>query len=184
MRLTPCKNGYDQPRNCIIMQRHYFVNKDLSSQSYAFSTSHVWMWQLNHKEGWVSKNWYFRTVVLEKTLKSPLDGKKIKPVNPKGNHPWIFVGRTDVEAEASILWPLDAKNWFIWKDPDAGKDWKWEEKGMTEDEMVGWHHRLNRHEFEQGPADGERKGSLACCSAWDHKELDIVTEQGQHKSLK
>ena len=107
------------------------------------------MWQLNHKEGWVSKNWYFRTVVLEKTLKSPLDGKKIKPVNPKGNHPWIFVGRTDVEAEASILWPLDAKSQLIAKDPDAGKDWRQEEKGMTENETGGWHHWLDGREFEQ-----------------------------------
>ena len=107
------------------------------------------MWQLNHKEGWVSKNWYFRTVVLEKTLKSPLDGKKIKPVNPKGNHPWIFVGRTDVEAEASILWPLDAKSQLIAKDPDAEKDWRQEEEEVAEDEMVGWHHWFNGYEFEQ-----------------------------------
>ena len=101
------------------------------------------MWELNYKESWVPKNWCFWTVVLEKTLESPLDCKKIKPVNSKGNKPWISTERTDAEAEAPILWPPDAKNWLIWKDPDARKDWRWEEKGTTEDEMVGWHHQLN-----------------------------------------
>ena len=104
--------------------------------------------------------------MLEKTLESPLDYKGIKPVHPKGNQSWIFIGRTDVEAETPILWPPDAKSWLIWKDLDAGKDWRQEEKGMTEDEMVGWHHWLNRHEFEQALGDGEREGSLACCSPW------------------
>ena len=112
-----------------------------------FSSSHVWMWELDHKESWASKNWFFWTVVLEKTLESPLDCKEIHPVYPKGNQSWIVIGRTDAEAETPILWPPDVKNWLIWKHPDGGKDWR-REKGMTEDEMVGWHHRLNGHEFE------------------------------------
>ena len=123
-------------------QRHYFVNKGPSSQGYGFSSSHVWVWELDYKESWALKNWCFWTVVLEKTLESPLDSKEIQPVHPKGNQSWIFIGRTDVEAETPILWPADTKNWLIWKDPDAGKDWGQEEKGMTEDEMVGWHHQL------------------------------------------
>ena len=118
------------------------------SQSYGFSSSHVWLWELDYKESWVLKNWCFWTVVLEKTPESPLDCKEIKSVDPKGNQSWIFTGGTDAEAEVSILWPPDAKSWLIGKDPDAGKDWRQEEKGMTEDEMVGWHHRLDRHEFE------------------------------------
>ena len=126
---------------------HYFANKCLSSQGYGFSTSHVWMWELDHKESWVLKNWCFWTVVLEKTLESPLDCKEIQPVHPKGDQSWVFIGRTDVEAETPILWPPDAKNWLMWKDPDVGKDRRQEEKGTTKDEMVGWHHRLNGHEF-------------------------------------
>ena len=133
------------------------------------SSSHVWMWELDHEEGRVLKNWCFWTVVLEKTLESPLDCK-IKPVNPKGNQPWIFIGRTDAEAEAPILWLPDAKNQLIGKDPDAGKDWRQEEKGTTEDDMVGWHHQLNGHEFEQALGDGKGQGSLACCSPWGCKE--------------
>ena len=113
-----------------------------------FSSSHVWMWELDYKESWVLKNWCFWTVVLEKTLDSLLDCKEIQPVHPKGNQSWMFIGRTDVEAETPILWSPDAKSWLIWKDPDAGKDWRQEEKGMTEDEMVGWHHRFNGHESE------------------------------------
>ena len=134
------------------------------------------MWELDYKQSWVPKNWSFWTVVLEKTLESPLDSKKIQSVNPKGNQTWIFIGRTDAKAEAPILWPADAKNWLIWKDPDAGKDWRWEEKGTTEDKTVGWHHRLSGHEFEQAPGVGDRQRSLACCSLWGHKELDM-TEQ-------
>ena len=110
-----------------------------------FSSSHVWMWELDYKENWASKNWCFWTVVLEKTLESPLDCNEIQPVHPKGNQSWIFIGRTDAEAETPILWPPDVMNWLIWKDPDAGKDWRREEKGPTEDEMVGWHHWLNGH---------------------------------------
>ena len=120
------------------------------------------MWELDHKEGWAPKNWCFWTVVLEKTLESPLDSKEIKSVNPKGNQLWIFIERTDAEAEAPILWPPDAKSQLIGKDPDAGKDWRQEEKGAIEDKMVRWHHRLNGHEVEQTQEDGEGQGSLVC----------------------
>ena len=137
------------------MQRHYFANKGQSSQGYGFSSSHVWMWELDYKESWVSKNWCFWTVVLEKTLESPLDCKEIQPVHPKGSQSWLFIGRTDAEAESLILWPPDAKNWLIGKDPDARKDWRREEKGTTEDEMVGWHHWLD---FEQAPGVGDGQG--------------------------
>ena len=128
--------------------RRYFVNKGLSSQGYGFSGSNVWMWELEYKESWVLMNWCFWTMVLKKTLESPLECKKIQPVHPKGDHSWMFIGSTDVEAETPILWPPDAKSWLIWEDRDAGKDCKQEEKGMLEYEMVGWHHWLNRHEFE------------------------------------
>ena len=121
------------------------------------------MWELDHKESWVGKNWCFWTVVLEKTLESPLDCKEIQPDNPTGNQSWIFIGRTDTEAEILILWPPDAKNQLIGKDPDAGKDWRQEEKGMTEDEKVGWHHWLDGHEFE---LFGDGQGHLACCIPW------------------
>ena len=122
----------------------------------------------------VLKNWCLWTVMLEKTLESPLDCKEIQPVNPKGNQSWIFIGRTDAEAEAPILWPPDAKSQLIGKDLDAGIDWRQEEKGMTEDEMVGWHHRLNGHELQQTPGDSEGRGSLACCSPCGCKELDTT----------
>ena len=130
--------------------------------------------KLDCKESWVPKNWCFGTVVLEKTLESPLDYKEIQPVHPKGDQSWIFIGRTDVEAETPILWPHDVKNWLIWKDPDAGKDWRQEEKGTTEDEMVVWHHQLNGHEFEQAPGVVDGQGSLVCCSPWVGKELDTT----------
>ena len=142
------KKGYDQPRQHIKKQRHYFANKDLSSQSYDLSSSCVWMWKLDYKDSWEMKNCSFWTVVLEKTLEGPLDCKGIQSVCPKGNQSWIFIGRTDAKAETPILWRPDAKNWLIGKDPDAGKDWRREEKGTMEDEMTGWHHRLNGHEFE------------------------------------
>ena len=137
-----------QPRQHTKKQRHYFANKGPSSQSYGFSNSHVWIWELDYKQSWASKNWCFWTMVLEKTLESPLDCKEIQPVHPKGNQSWIFIERTDAEAETPILWPPDAKNWLIGKDPDARKNWRQEKKGTTEDEMVGWYHRLDRHEFE------------------------------------
>ena len=145
-----------------------------SSQSYGFSCSHVWIWELNQKEGWVPKNWCFWTVVLEKTLESPLDCKEIKSVNSKGNQPWIFIGRTDAEGEAPILWPPDVKNWLIRKDPDAGKDWRQEEKGMKQDEMVGCHHWFSAHESEQTPGHSEGQESLAYCSPWGCKESDTT----------
>ena len=148
---APWKKSYDQPRQHIEKQRHYIAHKGLSSQNYGFSSSQVWMWELNYKESWALKNWCFWTVVLEKTLESPLDYKDIQPVYPKENQSWVFIGRTDVEAETPILWLPDAMthwNWLIGKDPDAGKDWRQEEKGTAEDEMAGWHHQLNGHEFE------------------------------------
>ena len=138
---------YDQPRQHIKKQRHYFANKGPSSQSYGFSSGHVEMWELDYEESWAPKNWCFWTVVLEKALERPLDCKEIQPVHPTGNQSWIFTGRTDVEAETPILQPPDA-NWLVGKDPDAGKGWGQEEKGTTEDEMVGWHHRLNGYVFE------------------------------------
>ena len=125
---------------------------------------------LYYKESWAPKNWCFWTVVLEKTLESPVDCKEIQPVHPKGNQSWIFIGRSDAEAETPILWSPDAKNWLIWKDPDTGKDGRQEKKGMTEDELVGWHHRLNGHQFEQALGVGDGQGSLACCSLWGCKE--------------
>ena len=133
--LAPSKKSYDNPIQCIKKQRHYFTNNVPYGQSYCFSTSHVWMWVLDHKEGWEWKIWCFWTVVLEKTLESPLDFKQIKPANPKGNQPWVFIGRSD--AEAPILWPPNAKSQLIGKDPDAGEDWGQEEKGTKEDEMAG-----------------------------------------------
>ena len=156
--LAPWKKSYGQPRQHIKKQRHYFADKGPYSQSYGFSSSHVWMWDLNDKESWAPKNWCFWTVVLEKTLESPLDCKEIKPVYSKGDQSWIFIGRTDAKAETPILWPLDVKNSLMWKDPDAGEDWRWEEKVTTEDEMVGWHHQLDGHEFEQTLGDREGQG--------------------------
>ena len=156
----------DQPRQYIKKQRHYFANKGLSSQSYGFSISQVWMWELDYKESWAPKSWCFWTLVLEKTLESPLDCKEIQPVHLKGDKSWVFIGRTDAEAETSILWPTDVKSWLIWKDPDAEKYWGQEEKGMTEDEMVGWHQRLNGHGFGWSPRIGDGLGGLACCSLW------------------
>ena len=129
----------------ILKSRDIIANKGPSSQSYGFSSGPVWMWELDYKKSWVLNNWCFWTVVLENTLESPLDYKEIQPVHPK-DQSWVFIGRTDAEAETPILWPPVAKNWLIWKDPDAGKDWRQEEKGMTEDEMVGWHHWLRGHE--------------------------------------
>ena len=170
--LAPCKKIYDKPRQCINKQRHHFANKDPFSQSYGFSSSHVQMQEMNHKAGWVLKNWCFWTVVLEKTLESPLNWNETKPVHPKGNQSWIFTGKTDAGNEAPIIWPSDVKSWLIRKDPDPGKDWRQEEKGETEDEMVGWHHRLNGDEFKQTPGVGDRQGSLVCCCPWGHKESD------------
>ena len=141
-------------------QWHYFVNKGPSSQGYGFSSVHVWMWELDYKESWAMKNWCFWTVVLEKTLESPLDCKEIQPIHPKGNRSWVFIVSSNVEAETAIFWPPDVKSWLIWKDPDAGKDWGEGEKGMAEDEMVRWHHQLNGHEFGLTPVVGDGQGGL------------------------
>ena len=172
--LTPWKESYDQPTQHIKKQRHYFANKGPSSQGYGFSSSRVWMWELDYKESWMLKNWCFWTMVLEKTLERPLDCRDIQPIHPKGNQSWVFIGRTDVEAETPVLWPPDVKSWLIWKDPDGGKDWGQEEKGTTEDEMVGWYHQLNGHEFvwTLGVCDGQ--GGLVCCGSWGRKELDTT----------
>ena len=134
--LTPWKESYDQPRQHIKKQRHHFANKGPSSQGYGFSSGHVWMWELDYKESWVLKNWCFWTVVLEKALESPLDCKESQPVHPKGDQSWVFIGRTDAEAETPILWPPHAKSWLTGKDLDAGRYWGQEEKGTTEDD--GW----------------------------------------------
>ena len=168
---APWEKSYDKPRQHIKKQRHYFAKKGPYSQSYGFSRCHVWMWELDYKESWVMKNWCFWPVGLEKTLESPLDCKEIQPVHPKGNQSWIFTGRTDAEAETPILWPPDAQNWLIGKDPDAGKDWRQEEKGARVDEIVGWPHRLNVHEFEQALGVGDEQGSLACCSPWGSQRV-------------
>ena len=176
--LAPWKESYNQPRQNIKKQRHYFANQGSSSQSYGFSSSHVWMWELDCEEGWAPKNWCFWTVVLEKTLASPLDCKEIQPVHPKVNQSWIFIGRTDVEAP--ILWLPGGKSWVVGKDPTAGKDWRQEQKGMTEDEMVGWYHQLNGHESEQTLGNNEGQGSLACCSPWGWKEVDTTEWLNNH----
>ena len=146
--LASWKKSYDQHRQHIKKQRHYFANKGPSSPSYGFPSSYVWMWELDCKESCAPKNWCFWIVVLEKSLKSPLDCKEIQLVHPKGNQSWIFMGRTDIEAETPIFCPPDRKTWLIWKDHDARKDWRWEEKWTIEDEMVGWHHWFNGPEFE------------------------------------
>ena len=174
--LTLCKESYDQPRQHIKNQRHYFVNKGPSSQGYGFSSGHVWMWELDYKESWVLKNWCFWTVVLEKTLESLLDCKEIQPVHRKGDQSWVFIGRTDAEAETPILWPPNVESWLIGKDPDAGRDWGQEEKGTTEDEMAGLHHWLNGHGFGWTPGVSDGQGGLACCGSWGQKESDM-TEQ-------
>ena len=174
--LAPWKKSYDQSRQHIKKQRYYFADKGPSRQNYGFSSSQVRMWELDHKEGQVLKNWFFWTVVLEKALESPLDCKEIKPVNPKGNQSWIFIERTDDEAETQILWPADVKNWLIWKDPGAGKNWSQKEKRTTEYQMVGWYHCLDGHVFEQAPGVGDGQGSLACCSPLGCKESTELTE--------
>ena len=132
------------------------------------------MWELDYKESWVLKNWCFWTVVLEKTIESPLNCKEIQPVHPEGDQSWLFIGRTDVEAETPILWPPDAKSWLIWKDPNSGKDWEQEEKEMTEDKMVGWHHWVNGHGFGWTLGVDDGPGCLVCCGSWGRKELDIT----------
>ena len=153
----------------------YSWNIGPSSQGYGFSSGHVWVWELDYKESWAQKNWCFWTVVLEKTLESPLN-KETQPVHPEGDQSWVFIGKTDAEAETPILWPPHAKSWLIWKDPDAGKDWGQEEKGTTENYMVGWHHRLDGHGFGWTPGVGKGQGGLACCSSWGRKASDTTSD--------
>ena len=173
------EESYDKPIQRVKKQKHYFADKGSYSQSYGFSSTHVQMWELGNKKGWVSKNWCLWTVVLKETLESSLDFKEIKPVNPKGNQLWIFIGRTDAIAEAPILWLPDAKSQLIGKDPDAGKA-RQKEEGTTEDEIVLWHHQLNGHELEQTPGHAERQGSLTCCSPWGHKKSDKTEQLNNH----
>ena len=182
--LTPWKKSYDKPRYHIEKQRHYFANKGPFSQGYGFSSGHVWMRDLDCEESWVLKNWCFWTVVLEKTLESPLDCKEIQPVHSK-DQSWEdqFFGRNDAKAEAPVLWPPHVKSWLIGKDSVAGRDWGQEEKGMTEDEMAGWHHRLDGREFQWTPGVGERQGGLECCNSWGCKESD-TTERLNWTELK
>ena len=174
-RLIPLP--YEPPKK----QRHHFIDKGPYSHSYGFSSSHVWMWELEHKEGWTPKNWCFQTVLLQKTLESPLDCKEIKPVHPKGNESWIHIGRTDSGYEVPIVCSPVAKSWLIEKDPGAGKDWGQEEKRETEDKVIGWHHLLNGPKCEQTLGDSEGQGGLACCGPWSFKESD--TDEWLNNSL-
>ena len=159
---TPWKESYDQSRQHIKKQRHYFANIGPSSQSYGFSSGYVWMWELDYTESWMLKNWCFWTVVLKKTLESPLDCQEIQPVHPKGDQSWVLIGRTDAEIEAPILWPPDMKNWLIWKDPDAGKHWGQEKKGMKEDEMLDG----ITDSMDMCLVVGDGQGCQACCCPW------------------
>ena len=164
-----CSNEIKRHLDSIKKQRHTLPTKVHLVKVMVFTISHVWMWELDYKESWVPKNWCFWTVVLEKTLESPLDCKEIQPTHPKGNQSWISIGRTDVEAETPILWLPDVKSWLIWKDPDAGKDWGQAEKRTTEDEMVDGVNDSMDVEFGQTPGVGDGQGGLACCSPWDHR---------------
>jgi len=164
--VTPWTAAYQAPPSMGFSRQEYWSGVPLPSP--------VWMWELEYKESWVQNNWCFWTVVLEETLESPLDCIEIQPVHPKGDQPWVFIGRTDVEAETPMLWPPDKKSWLIWKDPDAGKDWRQEEKGMTEDEIVGWHHWLDGRGFWWTPGIGDGQGGLACCGSWGRKESDTT----------
>ena len=161
-----------KPKQHIKKQRHYFANKGLSSQGYGFCSSHVWMWELDYKKSREQKNWCFWTMVLDKTLESPMNCKEIQPVHSEGDQPWVFFGGNDAKAETPVLWPPHEKSWLIGKDSEAGRDWGQEEKGMTEDEMAGSHHRLDGRESEWTPGVGDGQGGLACCNSWGHKESD------------
>ena len=158
----------------IFKSRDITLPTKVGSQGYGFSCGHVWMWELDCEEGWALKNWCFWTVVLEKTLESPLDCKKIQLVHSEGDQPWDFFGRNDAKAETPVLWPPHAKSWLIGEDSDAGRDWGQEEKGTTEDEMAGWHHRLDGRESKWTPGVGDGQGGLACCDSWGCKESDMT----------
>ena len=169
--LTPWKESYDQPRQHIQKQRHYFANKGLSSQGYGFSSSHVWVWELDCEESWASKNWCFWTVVLEKTFERPLDCKEIQPVHSKGDQPWDFFGRNDAEAETLVLWPPHAKSWLIGKDSDAGRDWGRRKRGRPRMSCLdGITDSMDVSEWT--PGDGDEQGGLVCCDSWGRKESD------------
>ena len=170
VRFHLCEELRERRGNCKLWDRQQSLDSP-SSQGYGFSSGHVWMWELAYKESWVPKNWCFWTVVLEKTLESPLDCKEIQSVHPKGDQSWIFTRKTDAEAETPVLLPPDAKNWLVWKDPAAGKDWGQEEKGMTEDEMVGWHHWLDGRVWVNSD---NGQGGLSCCRPRVHKESDTT----------
>ena len=172
--LTPWKESYDQPRQHIQKQRHYFAKKGSSSQGYFYSSSHIWLWELDCEERWPPKNWCFWTVVLENTLESPLDCRGIQPIHSKGDQSWVFFGGTDAKAETPILGPTYVKSWLIGMVSDAGRDLGQEEKGTTEDEMAWWHHRLNVHEFDWTPGVGDGQGGLGCCNSLGHKESDMT----------
>ena len=163
-------NNY-MPPNLI---RDKMIYKGLSSQGYGFSSGHVWMWELDCEESWVPKKWCFWSMVLQKTLESPLDCKEIQPVHSEGDQSGVFIGRNDAKAETPVLWPPHTKSWLIGKDSDAGRDWGQEEKGKTEDGMAGWHHRLDGREFEWTPGVGDGQGGLVCCDSWGHKESDMT----------
>ena len=166
--------GMEEPGGLPSLGSHRVGHDWSSSQVSGFSSGHVWIWELDYKESWVLKNWCFWTVVLEKTLQSPFDCKETQSVHAKGDQSWLFIGRTDVEAEILILWPPDGKSWLIWTDPDVGKDWGQEEKGTTEDEMVGWHHRLNGHGFGRTLGVGDGWGGLVWCGSWGCKESEMT----------
>ena len=168
------QESYDRPRQCVEKQRHYSVDKGPYNQGYGLPSGDVWLWDLNPKKGRMPKIWCHWTVVLEKTPESPLDSKEIKPVNLKGNQPWILVGRTDAEAEGPVFWPSDANCRLVGKVTDAGKDWEQKEKRASEDEMAGQHHWCNECELEQAPGDGEGQEGLASCSPWGCKEVDMT----------
>ena len=184
--LAPWKKSYDQPDSILKSRDISFPTKVRLVKAMIFSSGHVWMWELDCEERWAPNNWCFWTVVLEKTLESPLDCKEIQPVHPKGDQSWVFIGRTDAEAEIPILWPPHVKSWLIGKDSDGGRDYGQEEKGTTEDEMAGWHHRLDRHAFELTLGVGDGQGGLACCDSWGRRvgqdwatELNWIHIRGQ-----
>ena len=191
-KITAYGNWSHEIKRCLLLRRKAMTNLDsiLKSRDITlpakvhlkcgFSSGHVWIWELVYKESWALKNWCFWTVVLEKILESPLDCKEIKPVNLKGNQSWIFIVRTDTEAEPPILWLPDGKSWLTGKDHDAGKDWRQEEKRITEDDMVGWHHQLKGHEFKQALRDGEWQGTLAFCSPQVRKESEATELLNNH----
>ena len=156
------------------MQRHYFANKGSSSQGYGFSCGHVWIWELDCEESWAPKNYCFWTLMLEKTPENPLDCKEIQPVHSEGDQPWVFFWRNDAKPETPVLWPPHMKSWLIGKDSYAGRDWGQEDKGKAEDEMAGWHHRLDGHEFEWTPGVSDGQGGLAWCDSWGHKVSDMT----------